>query len=99
MQSKLDAADSIQEFLESIRDLQANNQEEEYLAGLDQKLEKIVHTSIRYEMTSGLMITSAQMILRFGFPCYSISRNITAQSRTFKPVPISYVSGNSFSYL
>lgn len=68
MQSKLDAADSIQEFLESIRDLQANNQEEEYLAGLDQKLEKIVHTSIRYEMTSGLMITSAQMILRFGFP-------------------------------
>ena len=38
MQSKLDAADSIQEFLESIRDLQANNQEEEYLAGLDQKL-------------------------------------------------------------
>ena len=68
MQSKLDAADSIQEFLESIRDLQANNQEEEYLAGLDQKLEKIVHTSIHYEMTSGLMITSAQMILRFGFP-------------------------------
>lgn len=68
MQSKLDAADSIQEFLESIRDLQANNQEEEYLAGLDQKLEKIIHTSIRYEMTSGLMITSAQMILRFGFP-------------------------------
>lgn len=68
MQSKLDAADSIQEFLESIRDLQANNQEEEYLAGLDQKLEKIVHTSIRYEMTNGLMITSAQMILRFGFP-------------------------------
>lgn len=68
MQSNLDAADSIQEFLESIRDLQANNQEEEYLAGLDQKLEKIVHTSIRYEMTSGLMITSAQMILRFGFP-------------------------------
>lgn len=68
MQSKLDAADSIQEFLESIRDLQANNQEEEYLVGLDQKLEKIVHTSIRYEMTSGLMITSAQMILRFGFP-------------------------------
>lgn len=68
MQSKLDAADSIQEFLESIRDLQANNQEEEYLAGLDQKLGKIVHTSIRYEMTSGLMITSAQMILRFGFP-------------------------------
>ena len=68
MQSKLDAADGIQEFLESIRDLRANNQEEEYLAGLDQKLEKIVHTSVRYEMTSGLMITSAQMILRLGFP-------------------------------
>ena len=37
MQSKLDAADGIQEFLESIRDLRANNQEEKYLAGLDQK--------------------------------------------------------------
>lgn len=68
MQSKLDAADGIQEFLESIRDLRANNQEEKYLAGLDQKLEKIVHDSVRYEMTSGLMITSSQMILRLGFP-------------------------------
>ena len=41
IQSKLDAADGIQEFLESIRDLKANNQENSYLAGLDKKLEKI----------------------------------------------------------
>ena len=68
IQSKLDAADGIQEFLESIRDLKANNQEDTYLAGLDKKLEKIVHTSVCYEMTSGLMITSSQMLLRLGFP-------------------------------
>lgn len=68
IQSKLDAADGIQEFLESIRDLKANNQENSYLAGLDKKLEKIVHTSVCYEMTSGLMITSSQMLLRLGFP-------------------------------
>ena len=67
-QSKLDAADGIQEFLESIRDLKANNQEDTYLAGLDRKLEKIIHTSVCYEMTSGLMITSSQMLLRLGFP-------------------------------
>ena len=68
IQSKLDAADGIQEFLESIRDLKANNQEDTYLAGLDKKLERIVHTSVCYEMTSGLMITSSQMLLRLGFP-------------------------------
>ena len=60
MQSKLDAADGIQEFLESIRDLKANNQEGKYLEGLDQKLENVVHTSVRYEMTSGLMIRSVE---------------------------------------
>ena len=38
------------------------------MAGLDKKLEKIVHTSVCYEMTSGLMITSSQMLLRLGFP-------------------------------
>ena len=68
IQSKLDAADGIQEFLESIRDLRANNQEDTYLAELDKKLEKIVHTCVCYEMISGLMITSSQMLLRLGFP-------------------------------
>lgn len=48
--------------------MKANNQEDTYLQGLDKKLEKIVHTSVCYEMTSGLMITSSQMLLRLGFP-------------------------------
>lgn len=68
IQAKLNAADGVQEFLESIRDLKSNNQEERYLQGLDEKLERVVHASARYELTSGILITSSEMLFRLGFP-------------------------------
>lgn len=65
--SKLAASDGIQEYLESIRDLKANNQTDNYLAGLDQKLDQVIHASVRYELISGTLLTCTQMILRLGF--------------------------------
>ena len=65
--SKLAASDGVQEYLESIRDLKANNQANDYLIGLDQKLDQVIHASIRYELISGTLLTCAQMILRLGF--------------------------------
>lgn len=65
--SKLAAADGIQEYLESIRDLKANNQTENYLDGLDRRLDQVIHASIRYELVAGTLLTCAQMILRLGF--------------------------------
>ena len=85
--------------MESIRDLKANNQENSYLAGLDKKLEKIVHTSVCYEMTSGLMITSSQMLLRLGFPATVLMGDATADSGRTKPVLFSHVLGDGFPHL
>jgi ATP-binding cassette subfamily B protein len=48
--------------------LKSNNQEERYLQGLDEKLERVVHASARYELTSGILITSSEMLFRLGFP-------------------------------
>lgn len=65
--AKLSSADGVQEYLESIRDLKANNQTEPYLKELDRKLDRVIQASIRYELVSGLLLTCAQMILRLGF--------------------------------
>lgn len=65
--AKLSSADGVQEYLECIRDLKANNQTESYLEGLDNKLDQVIKASIRYELVSGLLLTCAQMILRLGF--------------------------------
>lgn len=67
IEAKLSSADGVQEYLESIRDLKANNQTESYLEGLDRKLDHVIRVSIQYELVSGLLLTCAQMILRLGF--------------------------------
>lgn len=66
-ESHLAATEGVQEYLETIRDLKANNQTENYLNLLDNKLDKVIDTSIKYELVSGLLLTCAQMILRLGF--------------------------------
>jgi ATP-binding cassette subfamily B protein IrtB len=65
--AKLQAADGVQEYLETIRDIRACGREEEYLSALDQKLDQVITASIRSEMMTGTLITSAQMVLRLGF--------------------------------
>lgn len=63
---KLAAADGIQECIENIQDIKANNQREEYLKELDQKLLSVESSTIRLELFNGCMVTSAQMILKVG---------------------------------
>ena len=65
--SKLTVSAGIQEYLESIRDLKANNQTENYLGGLERKLDQAVSSSIRYELVTDTLLACAQMILRLGF--------------------------------
>lgn len=63
---KMTAADGIQEYIENMKDIQANNQSEKHLKGLNKKLDNFEKNSIKSELTVGIFVTAAQMILRVG---------------------------------
>ena len=65
-QAQLSCADGIQECLESVRDLKANNAEKEYLKGLDAKIKKVEKQTVFSELTHAVCNTSARMILKLG---------------------------------
>lgn len=58
--------DSIQECLETIRDIKANNLEQSYLAELDGKTKDAEDGCIQAELVVGSFISSAQAILKVG---------------------------------
>ena len=66
--AKRAATDAIQECLETIRDIKACNQKERYMAGLREKLSGVERAAIRSELTTGVLITSAQGVMRLGIP-------------------------------
>ena len=59
-------SDGIQEALENIREIRAANQEEKYLAGLNQKIDNHERVMIRGELTTGLFVNAASVIMRLG---------------------------------
>ena len=63
---KIAASDGIQECIENIQDIRANNQQEEYLRGLDQKILNVESITIRLELLNGTMVTASQMFLKVG---------------------------------
>lgn len=66
MTLKMACADGIQECLETVRDLRANNSEDEYLKGLDDKIHAVEKHVIFSELTTAVFVAGAQMILKFG---------------------------------
>ncbi|MBO5524164.1 MAG: ABC transporter ATP-binding protein [Roseburia sp.] len=65
-EAKLSCADGIQECLEAVRDLKANNAEAEYLKGLDRKIKAEEKETIVSELTHAVCNTSARMVLKLG---------------------------------
>lgn len=65
-QAQISCADGIQECLESVRDLKANNVEDEYLKGLDAKIKMVEKQTVVSELTHAVCNTSARMILKLG---------------------------------
>lgn len=63
---KMDCADGIQECLETIRDLKANNADKEYLNGLDKKIKDVEKHALVNELGNAVFVSSAQMILKLG---------------------------------
>ena len=66
MDAKRAAYDGVQEYLDTIQELKSCSREDEYLAGLEQKLDNVVRCSFRNEIAPGAATTTAQFILRFG---------------------------------
>ena len=63
---KMELVDGIQECLESVRDLRSNNAQEQYLKGLDKKIENVEDQALITELKMSVFISSAQMILEVG---------------------------------
>ena len=66
MKLKMDCADGIQECLETVRDLKANNAQDSYMKGLEKKIRAVEKHAIVNELTTAVFVSSAQMILKLG---------------------------------
>lgn len=66
MDAKMACADGIQECIETVRDLKANNAENEYLAGLDKKIKAVEKRAIITELGTAVFVVSASMLLKLG---------------------------------
>ena len=63
---KIDLNEGIQEFIETSRDLKSNNAENEYLKGLDEKIDMLEKRAIGSELGTAMFVVTAQMLLKFG---------------------------------
>ncbi len=63
---KLEMSDGIQECLESIRDLRANNAEEAYMEELDGKIKKVEKYALFTELKMAVYVNSAAIVLKLG---------------------------------
>ena len=63
---KLAMSDGIQECLESIRDLRANNAENSYMEELDGKIKKVEKFALFTELKMAVYVNSAAIILKIG---------------------------------
>ena len=66
MDARMACADGIQECIEAVQDLKANNAEDEYLRGLEQKIRAVERRSILNEFGLAAFVVSASLILKLG---------------------------------
>ena len=76
MAVKLTCADGIQECLESVRDLKANNAEKSYLSGLDAKIRAVEKQTIVTEVGNAVFNGSARMVLKLGIATVALTGGV-----------------------
>lgn len=60
------AYDGVQEYLDTIQELRSADLEQEYLDGVEKKLDYVVKCAFRNELAPGTAVTLAQLTVRFG---------------------------------
>ncbi len=73
MAAKMACADGIQECLETMRDLKANNAENTYLDGLEKKIRAVEKRSIIAELCTAVFVSSSGIILKLGIASVAIT--------------------------
>ena len=69
-------ADGIQECIETVRDLKANNAEAEYLKGLEKKIRAVERRSILNEFGLAAFVVSASLILKLGIATVALTGSV-----------------------
>lgn len=69
-------ADGIQEYIETMRDLKANNAEQSYLDGLKKKIRGVESGAISAELVTAIIVTSAGMILKLSIATVTLVGSI-----------------------
>ena len=72
MAAKMACADGIQECLETMRDLKANNAEDAYLDGLERKIRAVEKRSVISELSTAAFVSSSGVILKLGIASVAI---------------------------
>ena len=73
---KLACADGIQECLETLRDLKADNAENEYLRGLEVKIRAVEKRSVTNEFGLAAFVVTASLILRLGVATVALTGSV-----------------------
>lgn len=76
MKLKMDCADGIQECLETVRDLKANNAQVDYMNGLEKKIKAVEKYAILNELITAVFVSSAQMILKLGIATVALTGSV-----------------------
>lgn len=66
MDAKMDAANGIQECIDTIADLKSNNAEKRYLVSLDDKIDNVEKRVLKNEFGTAVFVSCAQMVLKLG---------------------------------
>lgn len=76
MAVKMDCADGIQEYIETLRDLKASNAEQGYLSGLSKKIRAVEKQSVTAELETALFVSSASMVLKLGISSVALTGSV-----------------------
>ena len=76
MAVKMDCADGIQEYIETLRDLKASNAEQGYLSGLSKKIRAVEKQSVAAELETALFVSSASTVLKLGISSVALTGSV-----------------------
>ena len=76
MAVKMDCADGIQEYIETLRNLKASNAEQGYLSGLSKKIRAVEKQSVAAELETALFVSSASMVLKLGISSVALTGSV-----------------------
>lgn len=76
MKAKMECADGIQECIETVRDLKSCNAEENYIKGLDAKIDAVEKRATISEYGTAIFVASASMILKFGIATTALAGSL-----------------------